>query len=74
MSQAYSSISLTEFSKFVGMSEEDAEQLAKEQPGWTYEAQSKTICPFKSEVKDNETIPSEHQLRLLTDFVAFLEK
>ena len=56
------------------MSEEDAEQLAKEQPGWTYEAQSKTICPFKSEVKDNETIPSEHQLRLLTDFVAFLEK
>ena len=74
VSQAYSSISLTEFSNFVGMSEGQAEELAQRQPGWTVDTQSKMINPVKSEVKETESIPSEHQLRLLTDFVAFLEK
>ena len=74
VSQAYSSISLTEFSNFVGMSEGQAEELAQRQPVWTVDTQSKIINPVKSEVKETESIPSEHQLRLLTDFVAFLEK
>ena len=74
VSHAYSSISLTEFSNFVGMNEGQAEELAQRQPGWAIDAQTKMINPVKSEVKETESIPSEHQLRLLTDFVAFLEK
>ena len=36
--------------------------------------EKKIIIPAQVEVKETETIPSEQQLQLLTDFVAFLEK
>ena len=44
------------------------------QPGWSLDTQNKIIIPAQVEVKETETIPSEQQLQLLTDFVAFLEK
>ena len=74
VSQAYSSISLAEFSSFVGLSELEAGELAAQQPGWSLDPQEKIIIPARIEVKETETIPSEQQLHLLTDFVAFLEK
>jgi hypothetical protein len=74
VSEAYTSISLGDFSNYVGLSEVEAGQLASSQPGWSIDTQNKIICPAKKEVKDTETIPSEQQLHLLTDFVAFLEK
>lgn len=74
VSKAYSSIGLTDFSNFVGLPEAEAVQLASQQPGWSYDAQSKIVHPAKVEIKETETIPSEQQLHLLTDFVAFLEK
>ena len=74
VSQAYSSISLEEFSNYVGLSELDAGQLATQQPGWSFDSQNKLILPAKMAVKETETVPSEQQLHLLTDFVAFLEK
>ena len=74
VSEAYSSISLVEFSNFVGLSELEAGELASKQPGWTIDTQNKIIIPVRNEVKETETIPSEQQLHLLTDFVAFLEK
>ena len=42
--------------------------------GWSLDTQNKIIIPAQVEVKETETIPSEQQLQLLTDFVAFLEK
>ena len=74
VSQAYTSISLADFAKYVGLSELEAGKLAAEQPGWTYDTENRVIRPVKAEVKETETIPSEQQLHLLTDFVAFLEK
>ena len=75
VSQAYSSISLIEFSNYVGLSELEAGELASQQPGWSIDTQNKIIIPTQvKEVKETETIPSEQQLQLLTDFVAFLEK
>ena len=74
VSQAYSSISLVEFSNYVGLSELEAGELASQQPGWSLDSQNKIIIPAQLEVKETETIPSEQQLSLLTDFVAFLEK
>lgn len=74
VSQAYSSISLAEFSTYVGLGELEAGELASQQPGWSLDTQNKIIIPAQVEVKETETIPSEQQLQLLTDFVAFLEK
>ena len=74
VSQAYTSISLADFAKYVGLSELEAGQLAAKQPGWSYDTENRVIRPVKAEVKETEIIPSEQQLHLLTDFVAFLEK
>ena len=74
VSNAYTSISLADFSKYVGLSELEAGQLAAQQPGWQYDTENRVIRPVKAEVKETEIIPSEQQLHLLTDFVAFLEK
>lgn len=74
VSDAYNSISLADFSQYIGVSEDEAAELALNQPGWSYDPQTRTIQPAKTEVKETETIPSEQQLHLLTDFVAFLEK
>ena len=65
---------MADFSKYVGLSELEAGQLATQQPGWQYDTENRVIRPVKAEVKETEIIPSEQQLHLLTDFVAFLEK
>ena len=65
---------MAEFSNYVGLSELEAGELASQQPGWSLDTQNKIIIPAKVEVTETETIPSEQQLHLLTDFVAFLEK
>ena len=71
---SYSSISLPEFANYVGLPSEEALQLAKEQPGWSYDDTRNLVLPVKLETAETESIPSEQQLQLLTDFVAFLEK
>ncbi len=74
VSNAYSSISLSDFAKLVGLTELEAGDLASRQKGWTIDAANKMIIPVRKELPETEAVPSEHQLELLTNFVAHLEK
>ena len=72
--RAYTSISVSEFSKYIGMPEEDAVSLALKEPGWTVNDREKLICPVRRQPTECKTVQAEQQLTTLTDFVSFLEK
>ena len=74
ISRAYTSISVSEFSKYIGMSEEEAASLATKEPGWTVNDREKLICPVRRQPVEHKTVLAEKQLTTLTDFVSFLEK
>lgn len=74
VSNAYTSIAVTDFSRLVGLSELDAIALALEQPGWTCDKATGMVCPERRKPKEISSIPAEEQLSKLTDFVTFLEK
>ena len=74
ISRAYTSISVSEFSKYIGMSEDDAVSLALKEPGWTVNDREKLICPVRKQLSEYQTVLAEKQLTTLTDFVSFLEK
>ena len=65
---------MSEFSKYIGMSDEDAVSLALKEPGWTVNENEKLICPVRKQLPENITVLAEKQLSTLTDFVSFLEK
>lgn len=77
----YSSICIGDFSKFVGLSESDAQQLASQQVGWSIDADQKYILINPKPVNNYQlgdgieaSSASEEQLRQLTNFISFLEK
>ena len=74
VSQAYSSISVENVSKYVGVKGKEAVQIACNEPGWLLKEDEQLKYP--AERKQNEDAPaqSEEQLASLTDFVSFLEK
>jgi len=72
--RAYTSISVSEFSKYIGMTEEDAVSMALKEPGWTVNHQEKLICPVRRQQTELTTVQAEQQLTTLTNFVSFLEK
>ncbi|XP_074640988.1 COP9 signalosome complex subunit 8-like [Tubulanus polymorphus] len=72
VSQAYSSISIDDFAAFVGVSTDNAINVAVEH-GWAADDQNKVIIPKKPENTQCAVIPSEQHLSRLTDFVSFLE-
>ena len=74
ISRAYTSISVSEFSKYIGMPDEDAVILALKEPGWTVNDHEKLICPVRRQLPENKTVLAEKQLSTLTEFVSFLEK
>ena len=74
ISRAYTSISVSEFSKYIGIPDEDAVSLALKEPGWTFNDREKLICPVRKQLPENKTVLAEKQLSTLTDFVSFLEK
>ena len=74
ISRAYTSISVSEFSKYIGMPDEDAVILALKEPGWTVNDREKLICPVRRQLPENKTVLAEKQLSTLTEFVSFLEK
>ena len=72
--RAYTSISVSEFSKYIGMTEENAISIALKEPGWTVNHQEKLICPVRRQQTELTTVQAEQQLTTLTNFVSFLEK
>jgi len=72
--RAYTSISVTEFSKYIGVPEQEAVSLALKEPGWTVNEQEKLICPVRRQPTECTTVQAEQQLTTLTNFVSFLEK
>ncbi|PVD39051.1 hypothetical protein C0Q70_01678 [Pomacea canaliculata] len=68
----YSSISVEDFSLFVGLSTSDAKQAAL-QDGWMLDSQSRFLTPKKLESVITASLPSEQHLSILTDYVSFLE-
>ena len=74
ISRAYTSMSVSEFSRYVGMSEEEAISLAVKEPGWTFNDREKLISPVRGQPVEYKTVLAEKQLTTLTDFVSFLEK
>jgi len=74
ISRAYTSISVSEFSKYIGMSEENAVSVALKETGWTVNDREKLICPVRRQPSEYKAMLAEKQLTTLTDFVSFLEK
>ena len=72
--RAYTSISVSEFSKYIGVPEQEAVSLALKEPGWTVNEQEKLICPVRRQPTECTTVQAEQQLTTLTNFVSFLEK
>ncbi|XP_067002457.1 COP9 signalosome complex subunit 8 [Anabrus simplex] len=71
VAHAYSSISLDDLGKFVGLPAEQAAQLAVEQ-GWQVDS-SFMVSPCRPSTGPDEVTSSEDQLYKLTEFVSFLE-
>ena len=74
ISRAYTSISISEFSKYIGMSEDKAHTQALKVPGWTINDREKLIYPVRRQPTEYQNVLAEKQLTTLTDFVSFLEK
>lgn len=74
ISRAYTSISISEFSKYIGMSEDQAHTQALKVPGWTVNDREKLIYPVRRQPTEYQNVLAEKQLTTLTDFVSFLEK
>ena len=72
--RAYTSISVTEFSKYIGMPENESLSLAIKEPGWTVNEQERLIYPVRRQPTELTTVQAEQQLTTLTNFVSFLEK
>lgn len=72
--KAYTSITLKDFSHYVGIPENEAIQIANEQQGWSYDPTSQMVLPARGEVEDDLPVPADLQLSTLTDFVTFFEK
>merc|ERR1712025_901906 len=74
VSRAYSSISVENFSKYVGVNEKEAVQIASNEPGWLLKEDEQLIYPAERKQDEDAPAQSEKQLASLTDFVSFLEK
>uniref|UniRef100_T1J5K3 COP9 signalosome complex subunit 8 n=1 Tax=Strigamia maritima TaxID=126957 RepID=T1J5K3_STRMM len=72
VAQAYSSISVEDFAKFVGSLPEEAIGVAV-QEGWVEDSASGMIVPKKPATPSTPIKPNEEQLAKLTEFVSFLE-
>ncbi|XP_065052191.1 COP9 signalosome complex subunit 8-like [Rhopilema esculentum] len=76
VSKAYLNIRIGEFANLLGMTEQDAIEVAR-QKGWQIDIQSRFIHP-KAQDSGNQTevsqqITSEQQLACLTDYISYLE-
>ena len=74
VSAAYSSISTSELSTYVGLSEPEAVALAGRQPGWAVDPASGFVSPAGRPEPAVGAQDAEQKLTRLTDFIAFLEK
>ena len=74
VSAAYSSISSSELSTYVGLSEPEAVALAGRQPGWSVDAATGFVRPAGRPEPAVGAQDSEQKLTRLTDFIGFLEK
>lgn len=74
VSAAYSSISTSELSTYVGLSEPEAVALAGRQPGWSVDPASGFVRPAGRPEPVSGAQDAEQKLARLTDFIGFLEK
>ncbi|XP_040567418.1 COP9 signalosome complex subunit 8 [Lepeophtheirus salmonis] len=74
VSSAYSSISISDFSHYVGLPEEEAMRLAQSQEDWKIDDNCRIILPARKKPPPLKSIPSEVQISQLTDYISFLEK
>nr|ACO10810.1 COP9 signalosome complex subunit 8 [Caligus rogercresseyi] len=72
VASAYSSISISDFSNYVGLAEEQARELALRQDGWKMEGS--VILPIRKKSPSVQNTPSEVQIAQLADYISFLEK
>jgi len=70
VAKAYTTITLTDLSRYLGVEPNEALQRATEL-GWRIEGNF--VHPIKLQAKSDSPIRSEEELALLTDYVAFLE-
>lgn len=71
--RAYTSITLSDFARHVGLPKAEASELVKRETGWSVDPESGMVLPVRRPVLDVAPPPSEEQLRVLTDFVTSLE-
>uniref|UniRef100_A0A6G4ZYA3 Putative cop9 signalosome complex subunit 8 n=1 Tax=Rhipicephalus microplus TaxID=6941 RepID=A0A6G4ZYA3_RHIMP len=72
VAKAYSSISLDDASRFLGIPKLELADVVSSL-GWSIDATNGMVLPTYTEVRHEDSMPSEEQLAKLTDFVAFLE-
>nr|XP_037290070.1 COP9 signalosome complex subunit 8-like isoform X3 [Rhipicephalus microplus] len=75
VAKAYSSISLDDASRFLGIPKLELADGKKvvSSLGWSIDATNGMVLPTYTAVRHEDSMPSEEQLAKLTDFVAFLE-
>ncbi|KAH7964426.1 hypothetical protein HPB51_027337 [Rhipicephalus microplus] len=72
VAKAYSSISLDDASRFLGIPKLELADVVSSL-GWSIDATNGMVLPTYTAVRHEDSMPSEEQLAKLTDFVAFLE-
>ncbi|RXG72596.1 COP9 signalosome complex subunit 8 [Armadillidium vulgare] len=72
VSLAYASIGLDDLAQILNLNREDALARAKELL-WTFDQATQMVFPTKPKPKMHAPLPSEDQLRRLTEYVSFLE-
>ncbi|KAF2069256.1 hypothetical protein CYY_009426 [Polysphondylium violaceum] len=73
ISNAYTSISLSDCINYLGISQEQTIELAKSK-GWTFDESSKTFTPLAIPTTQSNLPQTDKQLQNLTNYVLFLEK
>ncbi|XP_076041628.1 COP9 signalosome subunit 8 isoform X1 [Oratosquilla oratoria] len=70
--RAYTSIRAEDFAQLVGMTEEEAVKAAQGY-GWGFDEATRMILPTPPTTPPQQPVPSDEQLKRLTDYIAFLE-